>query len=295
MDRYIGTLYQIVAAGQKTNSYKFALWRALTRVAPSTDEAKPLISKSDLAPLFVEYFWPLEVKYHLRQGIDPDKDPIVMKKIRELVIAGDIGHGDSLHDFQRKRPEKHKMLTAHVAKEAFDDVIPRFHKVRGEPIAPNIYNYSGSEGRVGELIELTSEGRRFLIEYRKLIDYVAISGWVRFTEQFTSAPKLHDKIEGTKVQRGAVSQWRSALVEMQNEKCFYDESHEMSSPEVDHVLPWSFVLEDKTWNLVLACRKCNNAKRDRLTDVGALELLCSRNEDSKGRNQYRARLSASPC
>ena len=88
----------------------------------------------------------------------------------------------------------------------------------------NIYNYTGSEGRVGELIELTSEGRRFLIEFRKLIDYVAISGWVRFTEQFTSAPKLHDKIEGAKVQRGAVSQWRSALVEMQNGKCFYDEN-----------------------------------------------------------------------
>ncbi|MFZ0505406.1 MAG: HNH endonuclease, partial [Chthoniobacterales bacterium] len=138
-------------------------------------------------------------------------------------------------------------------------VIPRFHKVRGEPIAPNIYNYSGSEGRVGELIELTSEGRRFLIEYRKLIDYVAISGWVRFTEQFTSAPKLHDKIEGTKVQRGAVSQWRGPLLEIQKRRCFYDETHEMSSPEVDHVLPWSFVLEDKTWNLVAACRKCNNA------------------------------------
>ena len=80
MDQHIGTLYQIEAAGQKTNSYKFALWRALTRLAPSTDEAKPLISKSDLAPLFVEYYWPLEVRYHLRQGIDPDKDPIVMKK-----------------------------------------------------------------------------------------------------------------------------------------------------------------------------------------------------------------------
>ena len=51
MDRYIGTLYQIVAAGQKTNSYKFALWRALTRLAPGTNEAKPEISKSDLAPL----------------------------------------------------------------------------------------------------------------------------------------------------------------------------------------------------------------------------------------------------
>jgi hypothetical protein len=45
MDRYIGTLYQIVAAGQKTNSYKFAVWRALTRLAPNTNEAKPEISK----------------------------------------------------------------------------------------------------------------------------------------------------------------------------------------------------------------------------------------------------------
>ena len=170
------------------------------------------------------------------------------------------------------------MLVAYVAKEAFDDVIPRFHKVRGAPIAPSIYNYTGTEGRAGETVELTPDGRRFLIDYRKLIDYVAVSGWVRFTEQFTSAPKLHDKIEGGKVQRAALSQWRNALLEIQNGRCFYDETHEMTSPEVDHVLPWSFVLEDKTWNLVVACRRCNNAKRDRLTDVGALDLLCSRNE-----------------
>jgi hypothetical protein len=245
MDRYIGTLYQIVAAGQKTNSYKFALWRALTRLAPGTDEAKPVISKSDLAPCFVEYYWPLEVKYHLRQGIDPDKDPVVMKRIRELMEEGDIGHGDSLHDLQKRNPEKCKMLLTRVAREAFDDVIPHFHKVRGEPITPKIYSYTGTVGRTGDVIELTSGGRRFLIEYHKLIDYVAVSGWVRFTEQFTSAPRLHDKIEGTKVQRGAVSQCRNALLDIQQGKCFYDETHEMSSPEVDHVLPWSFVLRTR--------------------------------------------------
>jgi hypothetical protein len=52
----------------------------------------------------------------------------------------------------------------------------------------------------------------------------------------------------------------------------------MTSSEVDHLLPWSFVLEDRTWNLVLACRKCNNGKRDRLTNKGDLERLCARNE-----------------
>jgi hypothetical protein len=53
----------------------------------------------------------------------------------------------------------------------------------------------------------------------------------------------------------------------------------MSLSEVDHVLPWSFVLEDKAWNLVLTCRKCNNGKRDRLANLNALERLCSRNEE----------------
>jgi hypothetical protein len=68
MDPYINVLYQIVSpAGRKANSYKFALWRALARAAPRTDPNNPIISKDDLSSLFLEYYWPLEVKYHIRQ------------------------------------------------------------------------------------------------------------------------------------------------------------------------------------------------------------------------------------
>jgi hypothetical protein len=271
-------LYEIVTRGRNTNSYKFALWRALARLAPTTHERSPEISKHDLSPLFLEYYWPLEVKYHIRQGIDPDKDPIVMKIIRQLVNAGTVTHGEALKDFQRRAPGNHKALVAGIARDAFDDVIPRFHTVHGVPIAPAIFSLAGTPGKVGDTIELTIGGRQFLIEYKKLVDYVAVSGWVRFTEGFTSAPRLHDKIGGTNLRKGAVSQWRNSLVAMQDGKCFYDERHDMASPEVDHVLPWSFVLEDRTWNLVLACRKCNNEKRDRLADIVALGRLCARNE-----------------
>jgi 5-methylcytosine-specific restriction endonuclease McrA len=102
-----------------------------------------------------------------------------------------------------------------------------------------------------------------------------VSGWVRFTEGFTSPPKLHDKIDGTKLKRGAVAHWRNLLLSIQSGKCFYDETHGMEFSEVDHVLPWSFVLEDRTWNLVLACRACNNKKGDQLADMAAIERLCS--------------------
>jgi hypothetical protein len=72
MDRYISALYEIVTRGRNTNSYKFALWRALAALAPTTNKQCPTISKHDLAPLFLSYYWPLEAKYHIRQGIDPD-------------------------------------------------------------------------------------------------------------------------------------------------------------------------------------------------------------------------------
>jgi hypothetical protein len=150
--------------------------------------------------------------------------------------------------------------------------------VSGSPISPPIFTFTGKAGKAGDTIVLTNGGRRFLIAYRKLVDYVAVSGWVRFTEQFTSSPRLHDKIGGANLLRGPVWKWHEPLMKIQGEKCFYNASHDMAAPEVDHVLPWSFVLEDRTWNLVLACRKCNNEKRDRLVNIDALERLCDRNE-----------------
>lgn len=278
MDRYIAALHEIVTKGRNTNSYKFALWRALARVAPITDKRNPKISKHELAALFLEYYWPLEIKYHIRQSIDPDKNPIVMKLVRQLMTDGKIDQGETLKEFQKRIPAEHERLLVAIARQAFDDVIPRFHTVHGAPIAPALFTFTGRAGTSGDTIELTDGGRQFLIEYKRLIDYVAVSGWVRFTENFTSAPRLHDKIGGNNLKKGSVSQWRNSLTAMQNGRCYYGESHDMASPEVDHLLPWSFVLEDKTWNLVLACRNCNNDKRDRLADEASIKRLCARNE-----------------
>ena len=73
--RYITALYQIVAVGQNTNSYKFALWRALARLAP----AKSMISKLDLAPLFLDYYWPcsssiMSVKALVVESLDMNRE-----------------------------------------------------------------------------------------------------------------------------------------------------------------------------------------------------------------------------
>jgi 5-methylcytosine-specific restriction endonuclease McrA len=79
-----------------------------------------------------------------------------------------------------------------------------------------------------------------------------------------------------------ISKWRDTLFDIQRGKCFYCSSYALSKPEVDHVLPWSYVLEDKTWNLVLACQKCNGSKSDQLPEISSIEKLIARNSSFIG-------------
>jgi hypothetical protein len=46
--------------------------------------------------------------------------------------------------------------------------------------------------------------------------------------------------------------------------CFYCERTISGTvnAHVDHVIPWSFMLSDPLWDLVVACERCNLAKSD---------------------------------
>lgn len=47
---------------------------------------------------------------------------------------------------------------------------------------------------------------------------------------------------------------------------------------MDHVIPWSFLLEEDLWDLVLACGKCNSGKSDSLPPRQFIEKLIHRNK-----------------
>ena len=62
-------------------------------------------------------------------------------------------------------------------------------------------------------------------------------------------------------------------------QCFYCDSAfgVERVPTVDHVIPWSFLLEDDLWDLVLACARCNAEKSDWLPADAFIHKLISRN------------------
>jgi len=108
---------------------------------------------------------------------------------------------------------------------------------------------------------------------------LAIGSWVRFTERFTSAPRLYEKIQGLASIRSALKPYRDFFQASLDEKeCFYCGNGFPSQPHVDHVVPWSFIAEDKVWNLVLACDRCNSEKGSRVPEDRFIRNLIERNQ-----------------
>lgn len=174
--------------------------------------------------------------------------------------------------YARRFPERYERLVGAVAKEAFNDVIPRFHMVDGKPVAPARY----SATKAG--LSIKPKARVFLNENGNALDLLAIGAWVRFTERHTSAPRLFEKIRGLKPRRSSLKPYSEFSARGKKVVCLY-----CAEPEpdlvVDHVVPWRFVAEDKVWNLVLACRGCNSAKSNRIPTGAHIARLLEINEE----------------
>jgi hypothetical protein len=151
----------------------------------------------------------------------------------------------------------------------FDEVIPRFHNLRGRAPIERVYEQSGDG------VMLNHGAGQFLTSHHRVLNLLAVGGWVKFTEQYSFAPRLYEKIAGIPPERKQ-ERYRGFLVALQGTRCFYCDA-ESTQLHIDHVVPWSFVLEDRIWNLILACRDCNCTKSDRTPDNDMLQKLTSRN------------------
>jgi len=270
MEPLLDTVSRIIRDGQNSNSYKFALLRALAEIASSDSRDRGTITTERLAECFVTYYWDLTLKYHVRQGTNPDKDPRVMRRIRDLLKSGRISEKTKLEEF--RKTEDYRDLIEQIAREAFGDVIPRLHTVRGKQRKPMLYQ----EEKDGVRIDDTTWD--FLNSHSPVIAQLAIGGWVKFTEQYTSAPKLFQKIQGVDPNRTALSPYRKFLVAYSNNLCFYCDKEAGGNPHADHVIPWSYMVEDRAWNLVLSCDRCNRDKWYYLPpEQSFLEKLIQRN------------------
>jgi hypothetical protein len=266
------TVTRVVDRGLKTNSYKLALLRSLVAIARKPANPPLKVTRLELAEQFVERYWPLALLFRIRQATVPDKEPVVMRLIRGEQTRLNFSSTMSFYRYRDKYPADYKKLLHGVARQAFDDVLPRFHTVHKRFVKPCLYQLDGSDIVIGE------GSYKFLHCNARSVDLLALAGWVAFTEQFTSAPRLFEKIEGTPAGRKQLASYRTFLGATNGFACFYCGVPVPLNAPVDHVIPWAFVVEDKVWNLVIACQSCNSQKSCSIASTDFVEQLHERNE-----------------
>ncbi len=128
---YLSSIARIMDRGRNTNSYKFALLRALVAEVKSPGDEPLTINKSQLAHQFILLFWPLTLRFKIRQATVPGKDPVVMRHIRKAISNARCTEEITVDGFRRRHCDEYATLLGRVARNAFDDVIPRFHTISG--------------------------------------------------------------------------------------------------------------------------------------------------------------------
>jgi hypothetical protein len=143
---YLHTIILILDRGLKSNSYKFALLRALGDAGES-DLSTDTIGFEWLARRFLTYYWSLTVRFRVRQATDPTRDPVIMRFIRDEVAELTLPSTFGVFDHASRHSPRYEKLVAMCCNRGgcFDEVIPRFHNLRGGATVPAVlYTRAGN-------------------------------------------------------------------------------------------------------------------------------------------------------
>jgi len=250
----------IILLGLNTATYKLALANCLIKYS---EQEKTYVPMADLSQDFFDVYL---------ARLENGKPQLVMPN--RLTVMERIVEQYRLEKLTREQ------AILRVEKEAFSDVIPRFHKVDNEPVPTKFYEQT----RSGLII--TDDAFSVLSG----IDLFAFkqdvsSRWDLLEAAFEMRRgniKLKNDIRRFYLLNGYkrtdVTYLRPVLDGYQQGICFYCGEAMTDPVDVDHVIPRQVICHDEVWNLVLAHEFCNQQKSDYLPSMIHIEQLVYRNE-----------------
>lgn len=251
----------IILYGLNQATYKIALGQSLIRFS---QQQKNFVTMNELAEDFFDMY-----KERLENGKPQLATPnrqTAMERIVNLYNIGKLTRSQALEKVER---------------EAFNDVIDRFHNVDNLQIPMNFYEKT-EKGIVifDNVYEIFSDKKNN--ELRNELD----ARWDLLESAFeikrTNSELVNDirklyLVNG--YERTDITKNRDVLNGYQNNVCFYcGELMNEDDVHVDHVIPRQFINHDDIWNLVLSHGFCNLQKSDNLPDRHYIDKLIERNE-----------------
>lgn len=276
---FLTHLQRLLDEGSFVATYKYALLHAIADlcVALGDESGAPLtLSTRDIADRFVELYWRQAVPFP--SGSDPDllsqntgPQAAIVRKVAEA--RGE--YGGSLPRLQRE-DEAWQALIHDVAQTVRTMPLWRLQTVGTETVE---FLYEN----VGKGVSITLKpGIAFCFRafYPMIVDMVegAWSQYIRRHNQQRLGTNVDLRSFLFGVDRAALSQYRGILEDLQEGRCFYCQGRLPREYHVDHFIPWRRYPVDLGHNFVLAHRRCNSQKGDRLAAPAHLERWQTRNE-----------------
>lgn len=279
---------QIITKGSKNNTYKFALARFLLDYCNGLDKQyiqnkiknneNEVVSYQELADKFLSYYWHQECKYRIRQNYNDAKPPSVISIIRDV-----FGNEYIPTPFKDMPKDKIRLAQLEIRRRVFgkeksktSQVVPRFQNIKEGNSTKRMQLFYDYDDEAAQ-IQIKPQALLFFYEnYQPLLKSVILE-WAKFLEKINTLPRLIVKIEKAESKRSSLHRYIKIFKNFRS--CFYCNTPlDSTETEIDHFIPWSYIFEDESWNLVVSCGKCNSHKSDSLAGSVFLEELIKRNK-----------------
>ena len=276
-EEYIWSLFNYVFSDEcrKRNTYKFGLIKAILDnfFSGKSKEQGIYYTYEQLFVKFAENYWNLVVKYHLRQMRKDGKSEYskIEKIFQEATTENPLL---SILEFASIEEGKRTSIIKLVVQECKKNVIGALYN----DFDGTIYSFDLKESG----LTLNPCVYEFILKYKYELEKLNYYSWARMLEQINNDDvliRVIDKLELSTPRRDNLSVYREILrKEFEENTCFYCGKKLQKSIHVDHFIPWSFVKDDKIWNLVLSCAECNERKNSKIPVKNYLVKIENRNK-----------------
>ena len=251
----------IVLYGLQSATYKPALAAVLQQLVAADRDRVTML---ELAELYLDLY-----AARLQNGRPQQSIPGRSTVMEQMVVL--------LHQGEKSRDA----IIVRTARQAFNDVIDRFHVVGHADVPTRFYNV------IADGLVLTDHALEvFTSPAAASIREEVQSRWDLVESAFVLKREGGQLFNDTRQFYLEQSQVRSSLTNLhpvlhgyQRGRCFYCYEELGVTNHVDHVIPRVAIQHDLVWNLVLAHGFCNMQKLDHLPTPRQMTRLADRNED----------------
>lgn len=290
---FLAKVERILAEGQFTTTYKFALLIAITNIAveKGSDWGDELtIDLDDIARQFLSLYWNMARPYPLdkvlKQSTNSKKPATVMRSLSIACIQSSSGYA-------RRRVYRREScgLISKAKATIKRNVLYRLQSFGGTEMLRKdsfLYDFPRcAEDCTGlQSITLKAGASACLRRLRGVIVAMVQARWARWVRGNNDSLGADRALEAFMfgAERTDLRMYAKPLYELQAGVCFYsgEKLRSAKAGHVDHFIPWSRYPFDSPFNLVLASPAVNSAKRDLLAPPSLRKRWQHRNDHCFG-------------